>query len=291
MDKSRDQLKLLEAPVYGYWKALYLSFYSPSLYVDVGKRWFGFGILYFLLAVAVYSLPLTVKMNISFIKTFNEQLLDPVSLIPKIEVRDGIVVFDKPMPYLIKNDKNQVVVIIDTTGKVTQFTKKYPDLSILINKNIIYFKVPTPKVLYAAKLSDDSGVPLSQTLTKGTNFVFDGKTIIEQNNMLQFKYATQALIYPTIVILVFSMFVILFIVFAFLGQLFSNIFFSYQLSFKQSCRLFFVSSTPMLLALMMVLTFDLIFTGIGFILLVLLSLYFSLAIYSLKADSRSLVLK
>ena len=42
--KIKNKLKLIDAPVYRYWDALYMSFYSRRLYVDVGKRWRGLGI-------------------------------------------------------------------------------------------------------------------------------------------------------------------------------------------------------------------------------------------------------
>src|SRR5476651_2545843 len=59
--KEKNKLKLIDAPVYGYWKALYMSFYSRRLYVDIGKRWHGFGLVYLLLAIAVLSLPFALR--------------------------------------------------------------------------------------------------------------------------------------------------------------------------------------------------------------------------------------
>ena len=96
--------------------------------------------------MAVLSIPFTLRMSLVFNQSFNQQIIDPLLQIPTFYVQNGEVSFDKPMPYLIKNKKGQVVLIIDTTGKVDDFTEQYPYLSILINKNIIYFKIPTPQL-------------------------------------------------------------------------------------------------------------------------------------------------
>ncbi len=54
VSKIKNKLKPIDAPAYGYWKALYMSFYSTRLYVDVGKRWRGIGLLYLLFFVVVF---------------------------------------------------------------------------------------------------------------------------------------------------------------------------------------------------------------------------------------------
>ncbi|MCL9683689.1 DUF1189 family protein [Legionella maioricensis] len=285
MAKAKNKLKLIDAPVYRYWEALYMSFYSRRLYVDVGKRWRGLGILYLLLAIAVLSIPFAVRMSINLNQSFNDQIIEPLLLLPPVYVQNGKASLDKPMPYLVKNKKNQVVLIVDTTGKIDKFGPEYPYLNILINKDKIYFKIPTPQLFGSNTTELNPGVPLSQSFGEGTNFVFSGKKIVEENNMMGLKYASELMIYPIVVAMFYSMFVVIFLVLAFLGQVFSNIFFSFKISFMQSSRLFLVATTPMLLVLMSLLTLDAIFPGLGFILLVLITLYFSFAVYSLKAES------
>ena len=289
MAKAKKSLKLIDAPVYRYWEALYKSFYSRQLYVDVGKRWRGFGLLYLLLAVAVLSIPFAIRVSFTLNKSYNEQIIEPLLLLPTVYVQNGEASFDKPMPYLMNNKKNQVIAIIDTTGQVKKFSSQYPYLNILITKNAFYFKIPTPQFFSSAIADPDSGVPLSQSFGKGENFVFDGKKIVEENSITRFKYFSQLMTYPMIIAMFYSMFVILFLVLAFLGKVFSDTFFAFHLSFKQSSRLFIVATTPMLFLLIMMLTIDKVFPGLGFILLALLAAYFSFAIYSLRAESRQVV--
>lgn len=289
MAKAKNRLKPIDAPVYSYWLALYLSFYSRLLYVDVGKRWKGIGILYLLLVVAICAIPFSLKMSFEFNKSFNEQLIEPLLQLPTIYIQNGEVSFDRPMPYVIKNDKGEEVIIIDTTGAVTEITDAYPHLNILINKDVIYFKLPTPQVMGISDERINKGASIVQPLEKGTNMVFDGKKIVQDNTISGLKYASQLMIYPMVVAILYSMYFIVLLVAAFLGQVFSRIFFSFPLTFKQSSRLLMVASTPMQVGLIIFLTLNLMFPGFGFILLFLLVTYFCFAIYSLRAESRHLV--
>jgi hypothetical protein len=287
--KGKNKLKPIDAPAYSYWQALYMSFYSRFLYVDVGKRWKGIGLVYLLLVVAVTSIPFALKMSADFNKSFNEQLIEPLLQVPTIYIQDGEVKFDKPMPYIIKNDKGQDVIIIDTTGTINEITDAYPHLNILINKNVIYFKLPTPQVMGLGDEQVNKGVSIVQPLAKGANMVFDGKKIVQDNAISGLKYASQLMIYPLVVCILFSIYAIILLVAAFLGQVFSRIFFSFPLTFKNSARLLMVASTPMQTALIIFLSLNLIFPGFGFILLLLIVAYYCFAIYSLRAESRHMV--
>ena len=191
-------------------------------------------------------------------------------------------------PYLVKNKQGQVIFMVDGKGKIT-FTATYPYLSILITKNTIYFKVPTPQLFAATIPQADTTNPLSQTFGKGANFIFNGQKIVNENSIMGLKYAAMALIYPIVVAILYSMFVVIFLVLAFLGQVFARIFFSFNVTFPQSSRLFMVATTPMLLILTSMLTADAMFPGFGFILLGIVTIYFCFAIYSLKAESRQMV--
>ncbi len=286
--KNKKTLKAVDAPSYGYWSALFRSFYSKRLYIDVGKRWRGMGLLYLLLAVALLAIPYSIKMCIEFDKDFQEHFLDPIKKLPTIYIQNGEVTFDKPMPYFIKNDKGQIVIIIDTTGTVTEFTKEYPKLTLLINKEQMAFKLPAPSMMNLVD-EDNRGPSIIQPFDSSMNMMFDGQSIIKNSSIYGLKYAAQLIIYPIVVAIFYSMLVVFFLVLAFLGQVFSTIFFSFKLGFKASCRLFMVSSTPMLSLLIIFLTLNIIFPGFGFVLLILLSGYFSFAIYSLKSESLQMV--
>jgi hypothetical protein len=288
--KEANALKPIDMPVYGYWSALWKSFYSRQLYVDIGKRWNGLGILYLLLAIALCSIPYFFRMTVSLNQSFKEQIAEPLFKIPVFYIQNGEVIFDKPMPYLIENDKKQTVAIVDTTGKVTGFSEAYPYLSILINKDKISFRIPSPQLFTMNNQPLPSkGKPIVQPFDKGTNLVFDGKKLVEQNSVTGLKYASQVMLYPIIVGIFFSIFIVFFLVLALLGQTFSGIFFSFKLNFSTSSRLLIVAGTPMLLLLFLMLTFNMIFQGLGVILFFLLMVYYSYAVYSLRASSKEIV--
>ncbi|WP_115708731.1 DUF1189 family protein [Legionella sainthelensi] len=288
MSKEKNKLKSIDTPNYRYWSALYMSLYSRLLYVDVGKRWRGLGFLYLLLAIALFSIPFVIRMDLSFNNSFQEQLIKPLEEIPIFYIQEGKVVFDKPMPYLVKNDKGQVNIIIDTTGQVNDFSK-YPSLAILVNKNKISLKIPNLQLFNMPQAQFSSGPPMVQEFSKEDNAVFDGKMIAKEKTITNMKYFAQLLMYPMIVAVLFSMFITFFLVFGFLGQIFSSVFFSFSITFKQSCRLLIVAATPMLIALILLLTFNYLFPGSGFILLFLLVGYFSYALFALRGESKKVV--
>lgn len=286
---KEKQLKPIDKPVYGYFSALYKSFYSRRLYVDVGKRWKGFGIVYLLLALSILTIPFFIRMSFSLNQTFQEQITEPLLQIPVFYIQNGKVNFDKPMPYLIKNKKNQVAVVIDTTGKVNEFTDVYPYMSILINKDRISLRIPSPELFNLAQQTPSKGTPIVQPFSEGSNLVFNGRDLVEQNSVLGLKYASQAMLYPILVGMFFSIFIVFFLVFALLGQTFSGIFFSFKVTFATSCRLLIVAGTPMLLLLLLMLTLNTVFQGLGVVLFFLLTAYYSFALHALRAESRQVV--
>lgn len=288
MAKVKNKLQPINAPIYSYWQALYLSFCSKRLYIDVGKRWPGYGIRYLLLLIALWAIPFSVKMAMDFNAMFNEQLTEPLSTIPTIYIQNGEVNFDKPMPYFIKNRKNEVVLVVDTTGQVNEFNEQYPKLTILINKDKVSFRMPGLQNLGVGAINNPNE-PLVQYFAKGENLVFDGKKIVEQSAFVEWKYVGQLMIYPIIAVVFFSMFLVIFLILGFLGQLFARIFFSFQVTMKQSSRLLMVAATPMMLVLLGILLFNFMFPGYGFLLIVVLSLYFSFGISCLKSESKRMV--
>ncbi|MGL5742731.1 MAG: DUF1189 family protein [Legionella sp.] len=290
MAKQKNKLQPIDTPVYNYWSALYKSFYSRRLYVDVGKRWRGFGVLYLVLALAIFSIPFALRLVMDFNVMYQEQIIEPLQKIPLLYVQNGAVLFDKSMPYLIKNDKGKVIIIIDTTGKVNDF-RHYPDLTTLINKNRILLKVPNPRPIKIMQIkADNASKPLVQTFDKEANFVFDGKKFAQEQSITYLKYFADILIYPMAIASFFSIFIVFFIVLGVLGEVFSSVFFSFKIKFKTSCHLLTVAGTPMLFVTMIFLTSNTIFPGLGVILFSLLIAYYSYAIYSLKAESKQVVI-
>lgn len=287
--KNKNQLKSIDAPVFGYWKALYLSFFSKRIYVDVGKRWKGLGLLYLLLSIALFCIPLCLKIAYDFNRDFEQTLVNPILLLPDFYIQNGQVSFDKPMPYLVKNDKGQVVGIIDTTDKIKDFSNEYPYLNILVNKHKMYFRLPAPQVMGISVNDVSKPITMSQPFDKNMNMVFNGEQVVKDSSIYGLKILSSLMVYPLVALFLYSFLVVIFLVLAFLGQVFARIFFSFKMDFKKSSRLFMVSTTPMVLVLNLFLFMNWMFPGSGFVLLAILVFYFSYAIYSLRSESQQVV--
>lgn len=290
MAKKKNQLKPIDTPVYGYLSAMYKSFYSARLYVDVGKRWRGLGLLYLLFTIAIFTVPSYLRMSTNFKNSFVQQIETPLLNTPSFYIQNGEVIFDKPMPYFVKNNQGQVSVIIDTTGKINDFSKDYPNLTVLINKNKMSLQLPRPQFLSVNQDAAEKDEPVVQTFNKNMNYVFDGKKLVEQKPIQNLIFATRLIIYPMTVALFSSMLLVFFLVLSLLGQLFSNIFFAFKITYLQANRLLMVSGTPMLFVFFFLFSVDRIFLGVNYILFALLIVYYSFALYCLRAESRRVAL-
>jgi hypothetical protein len=193
------------------------------------------------------------------------------------------------MPYFIKNKKGKVVLIIDTTGAINQINETYPSLNILFNKDKMIVKIPTPDLLHMKDTPINKGVAVEQPFDKNVNQVFNGKKMVEGQQVKTLQYFVQILTYPIVVASLFSLFVVMYPVIALLGQFFASVFFSLRISYMTACRLLIVSSTPMLVFLLVIMTLDSLFSFTGVFLVGLLFLYYSFALFSLKKDSRKVV--
>lgn len=103
-----------------YIDAIWQSFFSSRLYVDVARRWRGIGFLYLLLIVFLCWIPDLAKMQVGLQHFRSNTAEGLIRQVPPITIKDGEVSVDAEMPYLIKNpETGKVVAIIDTTGQYT----------------------------------------------------------------------------------------------------------------------------------------------------------------------------
>src|SRR3972149_8052310 len=95
-----------------------LSFFSKELYRDVGLNWKGFGFAYLLLLLAICSVPQTFKIKAWLSRYIDMELPPLIEQVPRITITNGQVNVDEPQPYYIREpDSNDILAIIDTTGK------------------------------------------------------------------------------------------------------------------------------------------------------------------------------
>ena len=289
MRKNKQKLRVADTPIYGYWQALYMSFYSSQLYVDVGKRWQNFGFLYLFFVIALASIPFSARIIYDFQHDFNEQILLPISKLPLIYIQSGNVVFDKPMPYFIKNEKGDIVTIVDTTGKVTRINSDYPQLTMLITKNKIFFRAPKFALFFQEIEQTNPQEVIEQSLSKSSNEVFNGKTWIATNGVLKLRLLTELSLYPLAVMFIYGIYIILMLALSFIGQLFTQIIFKFKLPYQAATRLMIMASTIQIIVFFILLTTNTFFHGTGLLYMILLAIYFNFGVISFKRESMKMV--
>lgn len=126
-----------EPKQFNYFDALWQSFFSRSLYVDVVERWHGVGLLYLLLIVMISWAPDLVKMQVGLQNFQGEEVEGLIRQLPAIKITDGVASADVETPYFIKDPKSgEVLAIIDFTGKYTNL-ENTPAKLLLTSKELV----------------------------------------------------------------------------------------------------------------------------------------------------------
>ncbi len=292
--KAKQELRKVDQSHYNVWQTLYMALYSSKLYIDVSKRWKGFGILYVFLLLALAAIPLSTRVIIDYAHYFDQEIIYPLESLPPLYIQKGQVKLEKKIestnPYLVKNSQGKTVAIIDTTGAMKEIDKKkYPDLSILITKNELHVSVKQPQLFFTQD-RPSTATDLVQSFNKDDNEVFIGKDWVQTSGMVQLKWVPMLLVYPIIVMFFFVIYYSLFLILAFLGQVFAKVFFDMRLYYKQACRIFAVAATGQVYFFFLMMTTGNLFTGLGLVYVAIMTVYFSYAIVSIKRGSNKMVL-
>lgn len=116
-----------------------LTFFSKDLYADIGLNWKGVNFLYLLLLLAVCGVGAMVKIHRdlnNFVTNDAPALIDQV---PEITIYDGQVSIKEDQPYYITApDSGEVLIIIDTTGKIKSLEET--EAFCLLTKNKVITK-------------------------------------------------------------------------------------------------------------------------------------------------------
>jgi hypothetical protein len=285
MDMRKKKIEHpVNSPIYSYYRALYLSFYASRLYIDVVKRWQGLGMRYLFIAIVIGAIPLSSRIIIEFNQFFEEQILLPVKALPTLAIKNGNFLFNKPMPYLIKNKKGQVISIVDTSGAINKINDTYPQLKVLLTKNEIFFRPPSFKQFLNVTTSSTGNRIYSHVFSKTINGTFEGEHWIETSGISKLNTLVIMLIVPLVTIFYWAIFSILILFISTLWQLCSDVLLGIKLKFKESCRLLTVSSTPLIAFFFLIRTSNIVFQGLGFIYFILLIGYFFYAVLSVKRE-------
>ena len=289
MLRKKQMPRRIDAPIYSYWQALYMAFYSRQLYVDVAKRWKGIGFFYVWLMIAVTSIPLSVRFISEFNHFINEQIVEPLKTIPPLELQRGEIVVNKPMPYLVRSKTGAVVAMIDTRTNGEGMTDAYPELMMLITKNKFYFRQPTIHLFASARDNSKGHKPIVQMPDPNISRLLVFSEWLESSGILKLKWPMAAVIYFFTVSFLFGLFFSLFLILAMLAQVFSWFILRFKITFTQTVRVLVVASTVQLAVLSVFMSINRVFPSLGLLCVVLCALYFSFAVLSVKRDSLRMV--
>ena len=200
MKNNKTNLNAMDRRVFKYWEALYLAFYSSRLYVDVGKRWRGFGLAYFFLVIAIAVIPLSIKSILMLNAYFDDQIIFPLQKMPQFEIKNGKLSFDSFMPYLIKNKNGDVVIVVDDKVNLTEVNYAYPHWMLFITADCYYSRMPAPSFFKDTPFESDnlhSKDVTMQPFAEIQSGSFSGGAWLEQAGIGQTKWYFLFSIYPS----------------------------------------------------------------------------------------------
>ena len=294
MKNNKTNLNALDKRIYKYWQAWFLAFFSSRLYIDVGKRWRGWGLGYFFLLIAFVAIPISIKAIHMFNQYYKYEFLDPIEKIPSFEIRQERLVFPYFMPYLIKNKYNEVSIIIDENANLTEINYIYPRWMMVINRDHIYIRLPVLSFLasdrMAPKLANISTNNVDAQSFKNISYAsFNGKYWVSESHLSKMRWYFLISMYPSLTMLLFGFFSVFLFFLAILGRAFSYTILKFKLDFKRTYRLMLVSAGTGVSVFILSLSYVKL-PLLGFYLLLIITLYFFYAIMCLKRESKKMVL-
>ncbi len=275
---------------YRFWHALYLSFFSGRLYVDVIKRWRGLGLCYILFMLSVVTLPYAVSMMNEYQRFSEETLLEPAKKLPPFVVRHGTVHFHHPMPYFVRNNHNEVVAIIDTTGEFNHLPQgMYPKVTTLVTKHALHLYFPEFELFKVSPASNNK--EKVWVFDKQESFSFIAEDWLEEAHFPQIQKVLTLLLYPIFGMFYFGVYATVLLAIALFGQFIAKYVFKVVLTFKESARLTMVAATPQTFIYFGLLALNLVYPGTGLLYIVLLTAYFSFGVLAYRRENKVLALQ
>lgn len=265
---------------YSYLQALWMSFFSDKLYVDVVKRWRGWGACYLLFASFWIAVPVVCSVFYSLEQSYLNILSPALDKLPVLEFNKGKL--SLPAQKNLQKDQvwtgyspqdHQPVIIIDPKG--TQ--DAYPELSVplLILHDTARIQVSWGH-LNIQPLSLTLVIPADSQGTMDKGFI---RHIIAEN-MVHFISIGYSFLFSFIWGVTLPMIFLLVL----LGQFVSMFFSVYKMTFLQSMRLSSIVIIPPMLLLSLLVSFGLWHERLLLAALVLALMYYLLGARACERD-------
>jgi hypothetical protein len=220
----------MEPKRFNYFDALWQSFFSRSLYIDVAKNWHGVGFLYLLLIVIISWVPDLAKMQIG-VQEFRADAAEGfIRQLPAIKITDGVASTEVETPYFIKDPKSgDVVAIIDFTGQYTGLDNTSAKM-LLTRKEVITKKSERETRSYS--LAGVKDFTLDQTRVRRWVYIFATWLVV--------------VITPFVIVFTYGFRICQVLIYAALGMAFASSF-HVKLTYSTLLRITCVALTPVVI--------------------------------------------
>jgi hypothetical protein len=153
----------------GYFRAIWMSFYSADVYREVARTWRGVGILYLLLVLAITWLPTPVRWARAlqnFAESYGQKVVDQL---PAIKIQDGVMSSSPSGRHVILDPQDErgerALVIIDDS--IDEAPSEMPTDTIVLTRLEAGMIRPSRSERRVWKLSGASNVELTPTDIQG----------------------------------------------------------------------------------------------------------------------------
>lgn len=215
---------------YSFFHALFMSFFSKSLYKDVGRNWRGTGLLYLFMLLVIVWIPTMIKMQIGFSRFVDWEAPAITQQIPRITIKNGEASTDVETPYFIKDQQGNPIAIIDMTADYQNLDDT--PATVLLTKKKVFVR------------SERRGETRSYDLASVGSFEMDRARV--EGWLQTAKRFLVPVLFPIVLIATFIFRAIQILIYAGIGLLFARML-DTSLSYKTLMRLAAVALTPVLL--------------------------------------------
>ncbi|WP_081741373.1 DUF1189 domain-containing protein [Tolumonas lignilytica] len=122
-----------------WWRALWLSFFSRTLYQSVARQWQGVGSLYLFIVSALVMMPLAIQIHEGYVSFVKQELPAYLDELPEITIENGQASTPEDRPYVI-NEKGTTdpFIVVDTSGQYN--TLDQTSAAVLITADRIFVR-------------------------------------------------------------------------------------------------------------------------------------------------------
>lgn len=118
---------------YSVFHPIVMSFFSRSLYRDVGQNWRGCGFAYLLLLLVICWIPVVVQFDRSLNTFVTREAPAMIAKVPVVTITAGNVAVDAAVPYIIRQD-NEPFIIINPQAQYDELIKQPGQIYVMKNQ-------------------------------------------------------------------------------------------------------------------------------------------------------------